>query len=376
MKILHTVHRYHPFTGGSEEVVRQLSERLVRFGHEVTVATTAAPGRDSKLINGVKIEEFHCSGDMVEGIKGEADRYRSFLRNGEFDIIMNYGAQIWCSDLMFDLLPELKAKKICIPLGFYRLPDARYAGYFKTMPEVLRKYDAVVYLSSLSPDKEFAARHEITNGIIIPNGTEVTDFEQAPKGEFRRKHNLENAFIVLNVSNHSGVKNHSLFWKCVNQLKGEDITFVLIGNALTSSMKKWLKECYTLCRMKGLYFNALVLEHTPRHEVIQAFVDADVFLFTSVFECSPLVMFEAFASKTLFVSTDCGNVKDFLDCVCIVKDEQEAKRMITDYKNHPATYAGKIARGFEFVSQKLNWETIARQYEELYSSLLRKKVNW
>ena len=40
MKILHTVEFYHPSVGGMQEVVKQLSERLVRLGHNVTVATS------------------------------------------------------------------------------------------------------------------------------------------------------------------------------------------------------------------------------------------------------------------------------------------------------------------------------------------------
>ena len=40
MKILHTVELYHPSQGGMQEVVKQISERLVKLGHEVTVATT------------------------------------------------------------------------------------------------------------------------------------------------------------------------------------------------------------------------------------------------------------------------------------------------------------------------------------------------
>ncbi|MBI5471065.1 MAG: alpha-L-glycero-D-manno-heptose alpha-1,3-glucosyltransferase, partial [Ignavibacteriae bacterium] len=52
MKILHTVQRYAPDTGGSEEVVKQLSEYLVSFGHEVTVATGKSARRNFSVLNG------------------------------------------------------------------------------------------------------------------------------------------------------------------------------------------------------------------------------------------------------------------------------------------------------------------------------------
>ena len=65
MKILHTVEYYQPSVGGAQEVVRQISERLVQRGHEVKVATTVHPGRSAKIINGVRIAEFDIKGNSV-----------------------------------------------------------------------------------------------------------------------------------------------------------------------------------------------------------------------------------------------------------------------------------------------------------------------
>ncbi|HVC31878.1 MAG TPA: glycosyltransferase family 4 protein [Chloroflexota bacterium] len=42
MKILHVIQRYWPYTGGSERHLQEISERLVRRGHRVTVFTTDA----------------------------------------------------------------------------------------------------------------------------------------------------------------------------------------------------------------------------------------------------------------------------------------------------------------------------------------------
>lgn len=42
MKVLHIIHRYYPFVGGSEVVFQEIGERLARDGHSVTVYTTDA----------------------------------------------------------------------------------------------------------------------------------------------------------------------------------------------------------------------------------------------------------------------------------------------------------------------------------------------
>jgi glycogen synthase len=93
MKILHTVEFYYPSVGGAQEVVRHLSERMVKMGHDVTIATTKLPDRSFKEYNGVKIVEFDVSGNKVNGFKGkDVKKYKDFLKNGKFfgDSFGNY----------------------------------------------------------------------------------------------------------------------------------------------------------------------------------------------------------------------------------------------------------------------------------------------
>mgnify|MGYP001617290643 CR=1 FL=1 len=87
MRILHTVEFYYPSIGGAQEVVRILSERMVKMGHEVTVATTKLPNRTSTTHNGVKIAEFDISGNAVRGIQGEKKKYQNFLKKSGFYVL-------------------------------------------------------------------------------------------------------------------------------------------------------------------------------------------------------------------------------------------------------------------------------------------------
>jgi glycosyltransferase involved in cell wall biosynthesis len=371
MKIVHTVQRYAPDTGGSEEVVKQLSEYLASFGHEVTVATSATPRREFREMNGVTIVQFNCSGNSVEGIRGDAEGFRTFLRRSDADVMMNYAAQIWNTDLVFDLLPSLRLKKVIVPCGYSRLRDPLFAQYFARMPDVLRQYDRVVYLSENYVDADFGRQHNLRNGTMIPNAADGREFDVTRRGLFRSRYNLGARTVILNVSNHSSLKGHDFFWNAVKRLVDLDVVSVLIGNPYVPFPKKWLTECYARCKVNALRRNALLLEDLPRHDVVNAYVDADVFLFGSKVECSPLVMFEAFASKTLFVTTDCGNVRDYDTIVCIVKNEEEAVRVVRDYVAHPEKYGERIERGYQLFLKSLNWEAIARRYESLYIELLR-----
>jgi hypothetical protein len=66
------------------EVVSQISEYMVRLGHDVTVATQFDKNRKSDVIKGVKIKSFKISGNLVVGIKGEPETYIEFIRNQDF----------------------------------------------------------------------------------------------------------------------------------------------------------------------------------------------------------------------------------------------------------------------------------------------------
>jgi nucleoside-diphosphate-sugar epimerase len=94
MRILHTVEFYDPRTGGAEAVVKELSERLVKAGHQVTVATTF-DSRRGGVIGGVRIEQFRISGNRVKSIKADAAEIRRYqeLLGGGFDVVINYATQ-------------------------------------------------------------------------------------------------------------------------------------------------------------------------------------------------------------------------------------------------------------------------------------------
>lgn len=370
MKILHTVQRYYPDSGGSEEVVKQLSERLVSQGHNVTVLTGKSPHRNFSHHNGVRIVDFDIKGNIAEGIHGEIDSFKNFMRSEHFDIIMNYAAQIWSTDLFFGMLHELKAKKVLVPCGYSALQNPKYSEYFSALPSVLRQYDALVYLSPNYIDTKFGEQYNLTNGIIIPNAADENEFHNIPTGGFKKKYNLSNKNLIINVSNHSLLKGHKFFWDSITQLRNEDVCGVLIGNPYFGGVKKWVKECYLQCKIQGVRFNRQLFENLPREDVVRAYIDADVFIFGSEVECSPLVMFESFASKTLFVTTNCGNVADYGDIVCLVENVEEAVSVVKKYLDNKQQFQERLDKGYHLFNTTLNWTTVSKQYEQLYLKLL------
>ncbi len=185
MKLLFCCAEYWPSVGGVQEVIRQIAEQMVKAGHDVAVATSAHPARAAKEHNGVQIHEFRVEGSLVAGISGEADRYRSFVSSFDGDAILIKAAQQWSFDALWPVLDAITVRKVFIPCGFSALYEPAFAGYFAKMPDILRKFDHLIFYSETYRDIDFAKAHGILNYSIVPNGASEADFDRTADGRLR-----------------------------------------------------------------------------------------------------------------------------------------------------------------------------------------------
>jgi glycosyltransferase involved in cell wall biosynthesis len=385
MRILHTAEFYSPSVGGAQEVVRQISEQLARRGHEITVATTRLPERSGSLLNGVRIEGFSISGNAVKGYTGETDAYLRFLSNGRFDVMMNYAAQQWATDLAYKVLDQIRYKKVLVPCGFSALYDPQYNSYFRELPKILRRYDHLIFHSCSGRDSDFARRNGIVHSSVVPNGASFEEFRE-PAFSFRDHYGIpQKERLLITVGTHTGAKGHSVVMEAFRRANIGRATLVVIGNVLGSA--GCLPRCRIQARLTELASfgkKKVLLLDPPRRDVVSAYHSADLFLFGSNIECSPIVLFEAAASGTPFVSTACGNAVEIAEWTAagrIVPTD----RMPNGYvRTSPAAMAkvmeelladkDRLKRlrdaGIESWKNRFTWEKIALQYEELYLRLV------
>lgn len=388
MKVLHTVEFYHPSVGGMQEVVKQLSERIVKLGHDVTVATTSLPERRDKVINGVKIEEFDIKGNLVRGMTGDVERYREFLIDSDFDVIVNFAAQQWATDGMITILEKIKSKKVFVPTGFSGLYSPLYKGYFESMKGWLKQYDLNVFLSDNYRDINFARDNGVERIAVIPNGASEEEFFAGANIDIRWKLGIPREhFLILHVGSHTGLKGHAEAIKIFSKAHIKNATFLIIANDFGGG-------CATACKFKNFFFNGwikhkfdgkrLTITSLTRPETVAAYKEADLFLFPSNIECSPLVLFECMASKTPFFSTNVGNAAEIIQwssggmLLPTTVDEKGYSHaniagsvgiMEKIYRDTERRRGMKEA-GFKAWQERFTWEKIARQYEQLYSSMV------
>ena len=269
MKILHTVQSYLPSRHGMQEVVTQLSENLLKMGHDVTIATVYDENRTSNVINGVKIAEFKIKGNFVSGMTGEIGLYQNFLKSNDFDIITNFAAQQWATDLMLPILKELKAKKVFVPTGFSALNIPSYKAYFENMKTWMKGYDANVFLSDNYRDINFARKNHINQIEIITNGANEKEFANVPPIDIKKLINVSTETkLILTVGSHTGYKGHAEAIKIFSEAQIDNSVLLIIGNVNTDGQTiinfikgivNWLglrrTNCSINCKMSAVKFN-------------------------------------------------------------------------------------------------------------------------
>lgn len=392
LRILHTVEFYYPSIGGAQEVVRHLSERMVEAGHDVTVATTRIESRKNSVHNGVKIVEFKIGGNSVNGIKGENKKYQEFLKNSDFDIIMNYAAQQWTVDLFFEVMDEVRAKKIFVPCGYSALYDPAYKSYFERLPEILRKYDATVYLSNDYRDVNFARQNNLDNIVIIPNGADEREFTE-PISEERKLH-LRNkygigGFTIMTIGLH-GEKGHLDSLRVFKRLPVSKATFISVGSTRPEdgNYQEFSRQAARVnMGRKFLGKRVLMVDGDNREDIRDLLKMSDVFIFLSNIECSPLVLFEAAAAGVPFLATTAGNSNEIAEWtgsgVIVKSTPSHNSRVVADQKDtllkltklaYNKDLRQKLGvKGKKSWQKKYTWKRLAQEYLSLYENVIDMK---
>jgi L-malate glycosyltransferase len=384
VKILHAVEFYSPSVGGAQEVVRRVSEVLVRRGHDVTVATTRLSARRARRIGGVRIEEFDVSGNAVRGIVGDVEAYRRFVLDWPWDVVMTYAAQQWTTDALLPVVEDVRGASVLAPCGFSGLRDPAYAGYFANLSTKLHRFDRLIFHSDTYQDVEFARAAGVERRSLVPNAAEPAEYESADGDAFRRRHGIDPEMpLLLTVGSHTGIKGHSLVLEAVSRARLPRATVVLVGNTING------RGCLWDCRRRALSLRlasrgrkrALLID-PPRPEVAAAYRAADLFLLGSQVECSPLVLFEAMAAGTPFVSVDCGNAAEIAAWADggvvtastrhpdgrVMGDASEMVRAVEKLLADPEERARMTEAGRRSVRERFNWDAVAERYEDAYVS--------
>lgn len=384
---MHCVQFYSPAVGGMEEVVKQLSEGLALMGHDVTVATSSNSNRKIFLCNGVKIQEFDIGGNLAKGIKGNKEQYKDFLRNNNFDIITCFAAQQWSTDALLedDFLFSLPGKKVFVPTGFSGLYEPLYSKYFDNMKSWITKFDMNIFLSNDYRDINFAKEFGVIAYKIIPNGASKQEFSNISVDRIFKK----DTFNILHIGNHTGQKGHEDLFNLIHKIPQHNIHLKIIGK------HNLLSHCFIKCKLRSYFYNIFFklqnsnkrvdVQQLTRAQVVTAYHEADLFLFPSNIECSPIVLFESMASKTPFLTSTAGNAEEIIEwsnagkILPSVKEKygytkiklNESVSLLSSIIDDKKLLKDLANSGYNIWSIKYTWEAITKRYENTYLDLTK-----
>lgn len=421
MRILLACEFYHPSVGGVQEVMRQVAEQLVDRGHSVTVATSYLPERVVRALNGVTIVEFKAAGNRVRGLSGAIEAYQQYVLASDYDVIMVKAAQQWTFDALWPVLHQMRRPIVFIPCGFSGLYESAYRQYFEEMPAVLRQLDHLIFYASDYRDINFTRDLGLSRWTVVSNGASKREFGVPVDPDFRRRHGIsEDAFLVLTVGTFTGdMKGHREVAEAFESttFEGRPAALILNGNTIPSPrarrvvartyirvIRHWGRTLVRMLSGKTLHPDrgtlpiasivarinrspsakqATVVD-LPRAELVQAFLNSDVFVFASHIEYSPLVLFEAAAAGLPFLTVPVGNAVEIAawtggGVVCPAPiDERGYTRVdpavLADHLSRlaadPVLLASLSREGRRNWSERFTWEAVTDSYEALLVHLV------
>jgi glycosyltransferase involved in cell wall biosynthesis len=325
MKILLCCEHFHPSVGGVQKMMYEIGLRFIQKDHEVSVVTSFRDDRKVNEVDGINIYSFKVSGNSALGLNGDISAYQDFLIKGQFDFLLVMAAQQWTFDAMLPVLDQIPFKKLHIPCGYSGFYQPQYKEYFSQMANHLHKFDQLIYNSTNYRDINFARDNNIAQINIIPAGASEFEFLNIANLNVKKELGIaEDDFVYLSVGAPAFNKGHKEILKAYLLLDLQvKSTLILNGNynneklTLKELAKRFLgRSSYNIKKLSEKNSSAnkkIVFSNLERKKVISLFTEADLFLFASHIEYSPLVIFECLASGLPFLSNAVGNVDEIVE---------------------------------------------------------------
>jgi len=392
MKVLQIIVTLDPRYGGPVNVCLEMSRELARLGAQVTIFTTKLgfpSGKRSDIQRGetcqagIRICYFPVQfRPMAFSLQMAAALWRKIR---EYDIVHIHGLYrfpqtfaAWCArrqgvpyiitthgtldPFLFHHPRHLKLKRVYERLfALQNLNDAATI-HFTTQEE----QKLVSYLQLQAP------------GVVIPIGVDWHRFRDLPSpGRFRDYLGLKNnEQIILHLGRIHFKKGLDLL------VKGFSIVADVLPNAKLviagpdndgygKEVRRWIAEKNLEDR---LYFPGMI----KGQQVLEAYIDADIFALASYTESFGIAVVEAMACACPVVISDKVNIwRDIQEANAGMVVQCKAKavgsailQLIEDpHRRHTMGLAGR-----DFVRINYNWEQIGHQVMDLYHNLTRSSI--
>lgn len=339
-------------------MTRAIAESL--HNHDVFVLTRRIPGRNKASFN-------HT---VLEYNPKDAQNFFNLLNRTNPDVVFVY------SDV-FDFFRQI-VKTVVRPRLIVALCGANYIynnrSYAMLFHRQAPHIEKIICHSVFDRDYKFCSCPSLlSKTVVIPNAVDVGQFDSniITRESLAALYQLDvGKQWVLNVSNFFPGKGQE---HLIDVMKGMDFEYIQISSDIEFPVGKqleiaWKKKIHT----SGV--QAKLLKNLPRHDIVALFKASDIFAFTSEKEVAPLVILEAMAARTPWVSFDVGNVRGLaggqfttchkdrrFHCVISAREIELFRSQLKDTIKTPSL--GNEGR--KQIEKEMTWDIVLPKYKEI-----------
>ena len=375
--------------GGVVRAVEGLSRALVALGHRVTVLTSDAlnqtaryDGLDEELRDGVRVVRVRNLSIRLRGRynlstpKGLSKIAESLLE--DVDIVHCHEFRTVENILLTPVAEKLALPMVLSPHGTltYNTGRSRSKAIWDKLfsPQIARRFDHIVALTqdelqqvqTLWPS--FGRRRIPAGFSVIPNGVHLADFTHLPDATlFRRQWGLGDGLVILFMGRLHARKGVDKLLQAFTQIDMPQSRLLIVGPD-----EGMLETARTLADNRVIFTG--YLEGQDRLAALSA---ADIFTLPAVGEGLSMAALEAMAcGLPVLLSPGC-NLPEVVEYRAGIITEPQID-LLTEALNTLLSDAalhqqmGRAAR--QLVEDRFTWEQVARQYINLYRTLVAQKA--
>jgi len=304
MLIAQVCPRYHPYIGGVEVHVQEISERLLKDGFEVEVLTTDPCRKLPKeeIVNGVHVKRFKAYAPNEAYYFSRELKVYLTNNSGSYDIVHAHSYHAFPA--LYAAQAKDRNKLIFTPHShgkghtFFR--NLLHIPYKFLARKIYEKADRICCVSAYEKSlvmNSFKVKEEEIS--VIPNGVNLEEF----KGLQKRKKDCRAILYVGRLEEYKGI---DFLVKVLPRLDS-NTCLEIVGKG------PYKKSLVKLVDRLGIRSKVSFYQNLPRNELLQKYADADLFVLLSRYEASGISVAEALAAGTPCIVANTGALREWID---------------------------------------------------------------
>lgn len=337
MKIIFLARRFYPLIGGVEKHVFEISDRLIKKGHEVIVITesVAKLPQQEKLTNGLMIYRIQV------GAENRTKKVRIWKEFLKLRSIIKSADVIHCHDVFYWYLPFrflYPTKPVYTTFhGYESFPIKRSAVRMRKVSEMLSRGNICI--------GDFIKKWYGTQPTIVSYGAVSTLKDHSKSAKVKK----ESAVFIGRLDNQTGIITYA---EALDKIRKSFSHFSLTAVGDGEYKKKISKKV-----------SVVGFQKNP-----EKYYATHHFAFVSRY----LAILEAFAAKRLVFAIYDNPVKEdylrmapFARFITIVKTPTELSEKVIYFLKHPEKETELVEKAYIW-SQKQTWEKMVQLYLDLW----------